>query len=687
MPRLALRPLTLIAILALMAVVVGAQAPVPTNEDQETARTVVDLLERGHMARPVIDDEIADKWCRNFLKDLDPQKYYFLKADVEEFMKESKNLDDQIREGNIDFARRVFERFLKRNDERYQTVLELLKQKFDFTADEFVSDDPDKIDYPADKKEADERWRKRIKLDLLQLRADKTEEAEATRKLTVRYRDRNRMFHQFDSSELLEVYLSSLTRTFDPHSSYMSAKNLEDMLNQQLHLSLEGIGASLSSEDGYAAVKEVVPGMAADKDGRLQPEDKIVGIQKENGEEPDLVEKKLSDVVRFIRGPRDTKVRLIVQPAGTKERKIYELTRQKIELKEQHAKAKILETKVNGKPLKIGVINLPAFYGDTMALLRGDPNAVSATADCKKLLNDFKAAGVDAVVMDLRDNGGGLLEEAKTLSGLFIDTGPVVQVKEVFGVKHLDDDDEGTAWDGPLVVLINKLSASASEIFAGVIKDYGRGLIIGDSSTFGKGTVQSIVQIGDHARRRDSKKRGALKLTIQQFYRANGDSTQIDGVAPHIHLPSLRDFMDFGEGKMDNALKFEKVAALDHDNYHKLSPELVTLLNQRSEQRRKDDPKFQKQAERIKQFLDRKARHTIALNEAKFKAEYFPDDDDKEAAEEKKAEKEKKKKKYTEREVWSTDFYNNEILRIVGDYLTLGSKDLASNPVKAAANQ
>jgi carboxyl-terminal processing protease len=677
----------LVAILALMAVVVGAQAPVPTNEDQETARTVIDLLERGHMARPVIDDEIAVKWCNNFLKDLDPQKYYFLKADVEEFKKDAKNLDDQIREGNIDFARRVFERFLKRNDERYQTVLDLLKQKFDFTADEYVADDPDKIDYPVDKKEADERWRKRIKLDLLQLRADKTDEAEAIHKLTVRYRDRNRMFHQFDSSELLEVYLTSLTKTFDPHSSYMSAKNLEDMLNQQLHLQLEGIGASLSSEDGYAVVKEVVPGMAADKDGRLQPEDKIVGIQKENGEEIDLVEKKLSDVVRFIRGPQGTKVRLIVQPAGTKERKIYELTRQKIELREQHAKAKILETKINGKPLKLGIINLPAFYGDTMALLRGDPNAVSATTDCRKILTQFKAAGIDAVVMDLRDNGGGLLEEAKTLSGLFIDTGPVVQVKEVFGVKHLDDDDEGTAWDGPLVVLINKLSASASEIFAGVIKDYERGLIIGDASTFGKGTVQSIVQIGDHTRRRDSKKRGALKLTIQQFYRANGDSTQINGVAPHIHLPSVRDYMDFGEGKMDNALKFEKVPALDHDNYHKLSPELVALLSERSEQRRKDDAKFQKQAQRIKQFLDRKARHSIALNEAKFKAEYFPDDDDKEAAEEEKAKKEKKKKKFTEREVWSSDFYNDEIIRIVGDYLTLGSKDLASNPVKAAANQ
>jgi len=685
MPRLALRPLALVAILALMAVVVGAQAPVPTNEDQETAKTVVNLLEQGHMARPVIDDEIAVKWCNKFLKDLDPQKFYFLKGDIEGFKKEATTLDDQIRDGNIDFARRVFERFLQRADERYQTIMVLLKQKVDFTTDEYLTDDPDKLDYPVDKKEADERWRKKIKLDLLQLRADKTDEAEAIHKLSVRYKDRNRMFHQFDSSELLEVYLSSLTTTFDPHSSYLSAKNLEDMLNQQLHLSLEGIGASLRSEDGYAVVTEIVPGMAADKDGRLQPEDKIVGIQKENGEEIDLVEKKLSDVVRFIRGPRGTKVRLIVQPAESKERKIFELTRERIELTEQHAKAKILQTKINGKELKIGIINLPAFYGDTMALLRGEPNAVSATSDCRKILSDFKASGVDAVVVDLRDNGGGLLEEAKTLSGLFIDTGPVVQVKEVFGVRHLDDDDEGTAWDGPLVVLINKLSASASEIFAGVIKDYGRGLVVGDASTFGKGTVQSIVQIGDHTRRRDRKNHGALKLTIQQFYRANGDSTQINGVAPHVHLPSIRDYMDFGEGKMDNALKFEKVPELAHDNYHKVSPELATLLNDRSANRRKSDPKFQKLDERIKQFLERKARHSIALNETKFKADYAPDEDDPEHNDGEGAKKLKKNKKYAEREVWASDFYNDEVVRIIGDYLTLGSKDLAANPVKAAA--
>ncbi len=375
MPRIAFRPLVLIAVLALMAVIVGAQAPVPQPEDQETAREVVDLVERNHMAHPQINDEIAVKWCENFIKRLDPQKYNFLKSDVVEFRKEAKNLDDQIRAGNIDFARQVYSRFLERSDERFKTEMDLLKQKFDFTVDDSINDDFDKIDFPKDKAEAEDRLRKKVKFDLLFSKViEDLNEPEAIRKLTVRYRDRNRAAHQFDSSELLEFYLTSLTETFDPHSAYLNQKDLEDLLNQQLHLSLEGIGASLRSEDGYAVVQEIVPGMAADKDGRLQPEDKIIGIQKENGEEIDLVEKKLNDVVRYIRGPRGTKVRLIVQPEGSKERKIYELTRERIELKEQHAKGKILEAKgPEGKNFKIGIISLPAFYGDTMAMLRGIP--------------------------------------------------------------------------------------------------------------------------------------------------------------------------------------------------------------------------------------------------------------------------------------------------------------------------
>jgi carboxyl-terminal processing protease len=668
-----------------MAVIVGAQAPVPQPEDQETAKIVVDLLERGHMARPVIDDDISVKWCDNFLKDLDPSKYYFLKADVDEFKKESRDLDDQIRNGDLSFAKKVFARFLTRADERFKLQMELLEKKPDFAIDEEWPDDFDKLDHPANVAEANERLRKKVKLDLLVAKVvEELDEAEAVRKLKIRYKDRNRQVHQVDNSELLQLYLTSLTRTFDPHTAYLGPKDWEDMLHQQLHLSLEGIGASLRSEGGYAIVTEIVPGMAADKDDRLRPEDKIIGIQNEDGSEIDLVEKKLNDVVRYIRGPRGTKVRLIVQPDGTTERHIYELTRQKIELKEQHAKSKIIESKgPDGKPLKLGVISLPAFYGDTVALLRGDPNAVSATADCRRILTDFRAMGVDGVIIDLRDNGGGLLEEAKTLSGLFIDTGPVVQVKEAQGVKHLDDDDQGTAWDGPVVVLINKASASASEIFAGVIKDYGRGLIVGDSSTFGKGTVQSIVMINDHARRsRRSPQlnRGALKLTIQQFYRANGESTQINGVAPHIHIPTMNDYRDLlDEGKMANAVKFDKVPGLPHDHYNRVPGDLVARLDERSADRRKTEPKFQKLNQEIQKYVERKARHTISLNEAKFRAEFVSDDPEGKALEEK-AKKERKKKKYSEREVWASDFYNDEMIRIATDYLTLGSKVLAAAP-------
>ncbi len=639
------------------------------------------------MARPQIDDAIAVKWCDNFIKDLDPAKYTFLKADVEEFKKEATSLDDRIRDGNIDFAKKVLERFVIRQDERFKTQMELLKDKHDFTLDEYLSDDVDKLDYPLDKAEADSRLRKKVKFDLLYSRVvEDVDDKVAVEKWKVRYKDRNRQTHQIDSSELLQIYLTNLTKTFDPHSAYLGPKDWEDMYNQTLHLSLEGIGAQLRSEDGYPIVSEIVPGMAADKDGRLQPEDKIIGVEKD-GETIDLVEKKLNDVVRYIRGPRGTKVRLIVQPDGTKEKRVYELTRQKIELKEQHAKSKIIETKAEGgRDLKIGVISLPAFYGDTGAILRGDQDAVSATSDCRKILTEYRGNGVDAVVVDLRGNGGGLLDEAKTLSGLFIDTGPIVQVKEVFGVRHHDDDDEGTAWDGPLVVLIDRFSASASEIFAGVIRDYGRGLIVGDSSTFGKGTVQQIVMIADQVRRRDRRtsqpNRGALKLTIQQFYRANGESTQIKGVPPHIHIPSMNDHRDFGEGKMDNAFKFDKVADLPHDNYHRVPPDLVAMLEKRSVERRKADPKFTKLDEQIQKFIERKARHSISLNEAKFRAEYVPEDPEEKAAEEK-AKKERKKKKFTEREVWASDFYNDEIIHIVADYLTLGSKILAAAPERA----
>jgi carboxyl-terminal processing protease len=687
--------MALAGILAALGVFVGAQAPdlKLKDIDRDTAQKVARLLEHDHIAKPTLNNEISQKWARNYLKSLDPLKYYFLKADVDLFLAHDTQLDDDIKEGNIDFAKAVFERFLKRSDERLADAAEILTEAPDFSVDESMVDDPDRIDYPADAHEARERLRKLLKYELLRDKVSKLDVAAETKKLLIRQRDMNRFFKQFDSSEILERYLTSLATAIDPHSAYMNSKTLEDMLGQQLHLTLDGIGASLLVEDGYPVVKEIVPGGAADKDGRLDPEDRIVAIENEQGERDDFVNKKLSDVVRKIRGPRGTKVRLVVQPEGSQELKVYELTRQKIELNESRAKGKIIEAAAekdaSGKPLKIGIIHLAAFYGDTAAVMNGDPGAISATRDCRRLLEEFKSKGVDAVVVDLRSNGGGLLQEAITLSGLFIDKGPVVQVRASFGsTKHLDDDDEGTAWDGPLAVVIDHLSASASEIFAGVMRDYGRALIIGDTSTYGKGTVQSIVPISDRRAGFGGgdddgvPRRGALKLTIQQFYRPNGDSTQIRGVASDVHIPSFRDQSDIGEGKSENALKFDKIPPLPHDMYNRVPPELVVRLQTRSDERRKSNPKFQEQEAAIKRYLDRKARHEISLSEAKFKSEIVSNDDQ---DDEDSPKPKKKRKRHTEQNAWETNFYNDEVVAIVKDYVRLGGDILIAAPVHPGA--
>ena len=681
MSRSLFRPFAALGILAAVALFVGAQAPPAiTPADEKIAKMVVALLERNHMAKPVVNDATAEKWVKAFLKDLDPQKYYFLKADVDEFLPQAATIDDKIHEGNIDFARDVFARFLKRNDERLATVLEFVKQKPDFTADESMADDADTFDYAKDDAEARDRVRKRVKLELLQAKIDDEKEAEAVHKLLVRYRDRNRFYHQLNSSDILELYLTSLSKTFDPHTSYMNKESWDDFL-QSMQLSLTGIGASLAPEDGYAVVKELIPGGPADKDGRIQPEDKILGIQKDDGTEVDFVEKKLKDVVKQIRGDAGTHVRLIVQPNDTKDKKIYDIVRQKVEMSEQHAKGQVIEADVNGKMTKVGVISLPAFYGDTQAAQNGDPDAVSCTNDCRKIIDGFRAKNVDCVMMDLRSNGGGLLNEAVSLSGLFIDKGPIVQVRRANGVDQLDDKDAGTAWDGPLVVLIDRLSASASEIFAGAIKDYGRGLIIGDSSTYGKGTVQQVVQLNDRIFARNDDL-GALKLTIQQFYRVNGDSTQIRGVEPDIHIPSLFDQSDFGEGKMDNAMKFDHVAARPHDQFNRVPAPLVAQLDARSGKRRAESEKFRKRDAAIKKLIDRKARHAISLNETKFRSELVSEEENKDEA---KAKKKEPRKRLSDRPVWESNYYNDEVVKIVGDYLNLGHTVLATAPVKAEA--
>lgn len=682
--RRARLPIALGAAAFVSALFLGASPPLQdARVQQETAKIVAEILENYHIAKPKIDDAFSKVWCKNYIEAFDPQKLYFEKADVERFRKYETELDDMIRKGDISFARLVFDTYVKRSDERLKLVLDLIDNAaFDFEADEYLADDAKKLDYPADGAEAAERWRKLIKYEFLLARINKEDVEETRRKLRVRYKDRNRNIKQFDNDDLLETYLSAMTTAADPHSRYLSAKTYEDMLNQDLHLQLEGIGARLRSEDGYAVVEEIVPGGPAEKDGRIQPEDKIVGIELPDGQIVDFVEKKLNDVVRYIRGPRGTNAKLLVIPATKKERVVYEITRDKIELKDAHAQSQILtETGRDGNPVKIGVITLPSFYGDTLAVLRRDPNAVSATLDTRKILNDFKREGVQVVVMDLRGNPGGLLPEAETLSGLFIDTGPVVQVKNAEGVFPREDDDPGVAWDGPLVVLISKTSASASEIFAGVIADYGRGLILGDNSTFGKGTVQQLFPINEALRIRNAPDLGAIKLTIQQFYRANGASTQIRGVEPHIALPSLMNESDIGEGKIENALPFDKVRALPHDQFNRVSSDLVERLREASKARRDANPEFVKLAANVEKLVAQKKQDQIPLNEAKYRKTYLTKDDlnAKDREEEEEGESRRRKTSRT----WEKNYYNDEIVQIVLDYLKMGDQLLAG-PLRAA---
>ena len=682
--------LALGSIVAATAALVAAQAPpVETKpEDQLTVQLVATLLERGHLAKPTINDEISKKWCRNYLKALDYQKFLFLKADIDEFLKHDTELDDTIATGNLDLAKQIFDRFEQRVAERQADAMEILKEKPDFTVEESIADDPDRTDYPADAAEAKDRLRKRIKLALLGRKIGKVTEDEAMKQTAIFYKDLFRTFRQYDHVDLLERYLTALTMTIDPHSGYIGAKEYEDTIDQRLHLTLDGIGASLQTIDGFPTVMEVVPGGAADKDGRLQVDDKILGIVKDDGTRENFVEKKLSDVVRQIRGKRGSIVKIVVQPAESKEEKIYEITRAKIDLNSDKAKGQVIESKAaDGKARTYGIIHIPSFYGNMDGLRNGEADAASVTRDCRRILEEFKEKKVDAVIVDLRMNPGGLLPEAISLSGLFIDKGPVVQVRDARGVNHLDDEDEGTAWDGPLAVVVDHYCASASEIFAGVMKDYGRGLIIGDTSTFGKGSVQNIEPLNKRFRFNSTKipDLGALKLTIQQFYLPNGESTQIRGVASDVHIPSYGDFSEYSENKYDSALKFDKVAPLPHDLYNKAPAELVKTLIERSNVRRKANEKFQEEEKFLQRVAEQKKRHEISLNEAKFRAEMKVDDEA--DAEAKSKTKSKSKKTRRNETVWESGYYNDEVLNIVNDYLTLGSNILVAAPTRAPINE
>lgn len=648
----------------------------PGVEDRRITLAVTSLMRSEHLTRHELDGEIADRCLHTFLKSLDLNRLYFYQSDVDEFLARKAELPEQFRRGNIDLGYAIFQRFLERVDERVKLIDELLAMEHDFTVDEEAVIDPDAAQFPKDAAEARELWRKRIKLDLLILKSKGTLGKAAIEKLTRRYHSFAKRMHQTDADELLEMYLTSFTTAYDPHSTYMSPSSLENF-EIQMRLNLEGIGAQLQFDDGYTVVHKIIPGGAADKDGRLKEQDRITGVgQDKEGEIVDVVDMKLSDVVDLIRGERGTIVRLQVIPFGENDEKVYDITRDRIELTDSEARGEIIEENRGGRVVRVGVIDLPSFYMDMEGARRGLPNFKSTTRDVDRILAEFRQKGVDAVIVDLRKNGGGSLTEAINLTGLFIDEGPVVQVKDKLDRKQqYSDVEKGVAWEGALVVLTSKFSASASEIFAGAIQDYGRGLVVGDKTTHGKGTVQSLLDLGRQLFPiPNSPQLGALKITMQQFYRPNGDSTQNRGVTADVELPSITTWLDVGEADLDYALAFEKIDSVPFDAVHLVDDTLLDQLRRQSAERCRNSPDFQKVEKDVARYLEQKQRKSVSLNEEKFLAERAEQNAELEAVEKQLNDTNSGKDGH----VVKRDFYFNEALAVTLDYIELMQR-LAKN--------
>ena len=638
----------------------------PSTRDKQVANAVAAFLSREHLNRqglPKLDDEISERWINTYLKSLDPRKMYFLQSDVDQFYKQKHQLDDMIKRGNIRFAYDAYSLYLQRLVERKADINELIDMEHDFMVDELLNTDFENRNYPKDAAEARELWRKQVKYDLLLQKAADTEIEDARKKLHRRYDTFVENRKQMDGDELLETYLNALTSSYDPHTSYMSPTTLENFIIS-MRLQLEGIGAALQMLDGHTVISKVIPGGAADKDGRLKPEDNIIGVgQGVEGEIEDVVGMRLNDVVKKIRGKKGTVVRLQVTPGGKGEPKIYEITRAQIELKDSAAQSEIIETgsKPSGSVYKVGVIDLPSFYMDMEAARLGNENYRSTTRDVRRLLDEFRQANVDVVMLDLRRNGGGSLTEAINLTGLFIDQGPIVRVKDAEGnVQSYDDTDVGVSWSKPLVVLTSKFSASASEIFAGAIQDYRRGLVVGDYATHGKGTVQTLQNVGQRLFRiQKPPQYGALKVTMQQFYRPNGDSTQNRGVLSDIELPSVTTHLDVGESDLDHSVAFDQVDAAPFEKLALVDNAMLDRLRKRSADRCKSSEDFQKVEKTIAKYLEQKDRKSVSLKENIFMADREDAEEDalKEAFEED-----------DDDQVIDRDFYFDEVMAITLDY-------------------
>lgn len=598
-----------------------------TNLDKNISKVIAKLIQDYHYSGLKLNDEISELFFEEYFLRLDPNRYFFLQSDINEFALKKTILDDLILIGNVNFAFEVYQRLLQRIKERVDYVEKIVKKGFDFTKDEYMEIDRDKVPWAQNKEELSEIWRKRIKNQLLlyefQLEEEQDKDIGSSddqttpeEKVIKRYQSYYKYYLDNDNADILEHYLTSLLQIFDPHSSYLNWRSIEDF-DIHMKLSLQGIGATLRSEDGYTEIVSLVFGGPAHRDGRLQPGDRIIAVAQGTGPQVDVIEMPLKKVVRKIRGPKGSTVKLSVINSLNSPPTVIELVRDQVKLTDEEAKGHTETLKIDeNKTVKLGIIEIPSFYADFEAIKAKKDNAKITSRDVRKIIDKMiKKDGVEGLLIDLRFNGGGSLEEAINLTGLFIPEGPIVQVRNRNGVQVRKDSDNGFYYDLPMVVMINRSSASASEIFSGAIKDYGRGIIVGDAQTHGKGTVQTILKL-DRLHFFKNQKSGAMKYTMAKFYRATGASTQNKGIHPDISFSSFLDHMKIGEKHLKNAMPWDEIEPLEMIKVIDVTP-FKPEIKARSDIRLQKNERFQNLITDITRYGERKGQKTIPLNKAK----------------------------------------------------------------------
>lgn len=601
----------------------------PSLEQRLRSNLATKFLANWHYKDTRLDDELSEKIFEGYLDLLDPNYSFFLASDIETFAPYRLRLDDALQHSDPTPAYEMFNVYVERVKERVEFARAQLKQPMDFTIDENYMWDREDVKWAKSEAELNEFWRQRVKNDYLRLRlADKDDEA-ILETLDDRYENLDRRISELNSDDIFQFFMNAFAQSIEPHTAYMSPRSSENF-EISMRLSLEGIGALLGRENEYTSIASVVPGGPADKEGSLKAGDKVLAVgQGRDGKMQDVVGWRVDDVVQLIRGPKHTIVLLEVLhedsgPEGPAQ--IIEIVRDEVKLEEQAAKSRIIEVPgENEELIKVGVIDLPVFYLDFSGRAKNLPDYRSSTRDVRRLIDEMKAEGITGLVVDLRNNGGGSLLEATTLTGLFIDEGPVVQVRNSSGrISTEEDTDPGMAWDGPLAVLVNRYSASASEIFAAAIQDYGRGLVIGET-TFGKGTVQNLVDLDDYAPSGDAGKMGQLKITMAQFFRVNGESTQNRGVEPDIQFPSAGDPEDYGERSLENALPWTSIPTASYEREGELD-RMAAVTDFRYQGRIASDQEFAWLLSDVEEFNLNKDKKEISLLETARREEMEKDE-------------------------------------------------------------